>query len=67
MKTKVVLKKEMFAGRLGISITMDGTFIKHTNSAVSVFDELEILSNIGPIGITFENEYDGTPSFGEKK
>jgi len=62
-KNKVVVKKEKFNGRLGISIYVNDGLCKFVVDAISLFDELEFIADMGTMEVTYVNDYDGTSDF----
>jgi hypothetical protein len=53
-RMKVVVKLEEVAGRVGVSIYIDGGLSKHVVQAVHLFDELRMLQRLGEFDVTFK-------------
>ena len=53
-RIKVVVKHEEMAGRVGVSIYINGGLSKHVVQAISLFEELKMLQALGEFDVTFE-------------
>jgi hypothetical protein len=53
-RMKVVVKVEELAGRVGVSIYINGGLSRHVVEALSLFEELRMLQALGEFDVTFK-------------
>lgn len=53
-RMKVVVKIEELAGRVGVSIYINGELSKHVVQAIHLFEELRILQVLGDYDVIFK-------------